>query len=203
MKKIGSKPLMKQLCKSFYVPLLFLMLSLGAKGQSPRFYVELEPLQFINEGWSVVGHYGLNEQFHLGANVFSSTLAEGQNDFVFDIRGNINLLAQQDLGINVSVRYFLKKQEVQQGWVLSLPLGWENWTLTDRETQVEDTYQFWYIGPRIGYLWYPFKKERFYLIGEAIALIPISRDEPIELGDAEIAINSFVPFPGLGLGISF
>ena len=194
---------MKLFCKYSFLPLLFLVLSLGVRGQSPRFYVELEPLQFINEGWSVVGHYGLNEQFQLGANVFSSTLAEGQNDFVFDIQGDVDLLAEQDLGLNISIRYFLKKQAVQQGWVISLPLGWETWTLSDKETQVDDTYRFWYIGPRIGYLWYPFQKKRFYLLGEAIALIPISRDDPIELGDAEISINSFVPFPGLGLGISF
>lgn len=189
------------------LPLLLLLLtgqlSLGQDIKQKRFHFELEPLQFINSGWSVVGHYSINERLQIGTNVFSSELADGQNDLAFDFPGDVDLLAEQDLGINISVRFFLKKQEVQQGWVISLPIGWENWTLTDESNSENSSYQFWYLSPRIGYLWYPFKRNSFYVLGEAVGILPIIQDDDVVLNGNSISVNSFIPFPGLGLGFSF
>ncbi len=74
-----------------------------------KIYVELEPLQFISNGFSVVGHYAVGDRLQIGANVFASTLSEGFNSLVFDFDESIDLEATQRLGINLSVRYFLSK----------------------------------------------------------------------------------------------
>ncbi|MEO0896311.1 MAG: hypothetical protein AAFY71_07940 [Bacteroidota bacterium] len=178
-------------------------LAFAQKKTDPRFYVELEPLQFLNQGWSLVGHVAIQPRLQIGTNVFSSQLSEGLAGLAFNFSDELNLLAKQELGINVSMRYFLKKQDVQQGWVVSLPVGWENWTLSDRETGQEAVYQFGYLSPRIGYVWYPFSKANLYVLGEAVAILPIIQDDPVQLDKGEVSVRSFIPFPGLGIGYSF
>lgn len=177
---------------------------LQAQDQRERkIYLELEPLQFVSSGFSIVGHYALNGQWQVGTNVFASELSDGFNDLVFDFDESIDLLANQNLGINVSVRYFLDKEKGNKGWVVSLPIGYERWTLEDGNTNLEVDYDFWYISPRIGYLWHPFKKERFYVLVEAAAILPIRTDGEVALGASGIELNSFIPLPGLGLGFRF
>ena len=185
--------------------LIFLAtIRLSAQNQEERkIYLELEPLQFFSSGFSIVGHYALNNRWQLGANIFASELSEGFNDLVFDFDESIDLLATQDLGINLSVRYFLNGEKGNEGWVVSLPIGYERWTLEDMNTDLEEGYNFWYLGPRIGYLWYPFKKKRFYVLAEAVVIVPISTDGEVDLGSSGIEVNPFVPFPGLGLGFRF
>ena len=182
-----------------------LLMSFSAFSQEervPKFYIELKPLQFLSGGYSVVGHYALNDRWHVGANVFASELSEGFNQLGFDYDDtSIDLRASQDFAINFSFRYFLSKRQPNKGWQFSLPIGYETWTLEDQNTGTEVTYEFWNISPRIGYLWYPFKKERFYIMGEGIFAIPLVSDEGVELGDSTIKSNRIVPIPGIGLGI--
>ena len=124
--------------------------SLNAQDQVERkIYLELEPLQFASNGFSIVGHYSLNDRWQIGTNVFASELSDGFNDLVFDFDESIDLLANQNFGINLSVRYFLDKKKGNKGWVVSLPVGFEQWTLEDRNTGLEEDYNFWYISPRI------------------------------------------------------
>ena len=192
--------------KTSFTTLLLLLItySLNAQDQKERkIYLELEPLQFASNGFSIVGHYSLNDQWQIGTNVFASELSDGFNDLVFDFDESIDLLANQNFGINLSVRYFLSKEKGNKGWVVSLPVGYERWTLEDRNTSLEEDYNFWYISPRIGYLWHPFKKERFYVLVEAAAILPISSDGEIALGSSGIELNPFIPLPGLGLGFRF
>ena len=177
--------------------------SLAQDQEKRKIYLELEPLQFVSSGFSIVGHYSLNNRWQIGTNIFASELSEGLNDLVFDFNESIDLLATQNLGINLSVRYFLNEEKGNKGWVVSLPLGYERWTVEDRNTNLERDYNFWYLGPRIGYLWYPFKKERFYILGEAAVIVPISTDGEINLGASGIEVNPFIPLPGLGLGFRF
>ncbi|MEO1653499.1 MAG: hypothetical protein AAFU64_08145 [Bacteroidota bacterium] len=190
--------------------LLSVLLSLGMMGSglaqstpSQRFYLELEPLQFINRGWSILGHYAIKERWQVGMNVFASRLSEGQNDYAFEIEGDIDLEARQDFGLNLSVRFFIKKRAIQRGWVISLPIGGEIWTLKDKNLNQEENYRFLYISPRVGYLWFPFKKKRFFILAEAVAIIPVIKDDPLNLGEARISFKPFVPFPGIGRGGSF
>ncbi|MCI4671754.1 MAG: hypothetical protein MRZ79_26670 [Bacteroidia bacterium] len=178
--------------------------SIFAQGVKPnKFHFELEPIQFINSGWSVVGHYAISKRLQIGSNAFAQIAPESFNNFAFDISGDIDLLAEQEFGINLSVRYFLQEKEVQEGWVISLPLGWETWRLTDEGTEVGADYSFWYLSPRIGYLWYPFKEKNFYLLGEAVAIIPIIMDDAIQFDNSTVAINSLIPIPSIGIGIAF
>ncbi|MEL6254526.1 MAG: hypothetical protein AAFR87_21130 [Bacteroidota bacterium] len=168
-----------------------------------RFHFEIEPLQFINNGWSVVGHYAINNRLQIGTNAFAQVLPESSHDFAFNISTEGDLLIEQDFGMNVSIRYFLQEREFQEGWVLSLPLGWETWTITDQQSNTAEKYAFWYLSPRIGYLWYPFQKKQVYLLGEAVGIIPIRRDNNVEFADTEISIKSIVPLPSLGIGMAF
>jgi len=168
-----------------------------------RFHLELEPLQFANRGWSVVGHYALNDRLQIGTNVFASVLSEGLNDFVFDVPGEGDMQARQNLGINLSIRYFLQKRAYQEGWLVSLPIGWERWTLRETATDEAQRYSFWYLSPRIGYLWYPFSQKRFYILGEAVGVLPILKGNPADFEEISVEIRSFIPFPGVGIGLAF
>ena len=47
-----------------------------------KFYFELRPIQFVLNGYSVVGHYALNDRVQIGASIFSATLSDGITDFV-------------------------------------------------------------------------------------------------------------------------
>lgn len=186
------------------VLLLIAACALRAQDQQARkIYIELKPFQFISGGYSVVGHYALNDQWHVGANVFASELSEGLHELVFNFDEAIALQANQNLAINVSFRYFLNKEKGAKGWVASVPLGYERWTLTDNNIDQEVAYEYWYLSPRIGYLWYPFKKERFYVIGEVIGVVPIITDGEVDLGPSGIELRSFIPIGGLGLGYRF
>lgn len=193
--------------KSYLVIVLLTLISFGSYSQEkrePKIYIELKPLQFLSGGYSVVGHYALNDRWHVGANVFASELSEAFNQIGFDYDdATIDLKASQDFAINFSFRYFLNKQHPHKGWQLSLPFGYETWTLKDQNTDTEVTYEFWNISPRIGYLWYPFKKERFYIMAEAVFAIPFVSDEGVQLGNSTIKSNPIVPIPSIGLGYRF
>ena len=165
-----------------------------------KVYVELEPLQFVSNGFSVVGHYAVSDRVQVGVNVFASTLSEGFNNLAFDFNEAIDLEATQELGINVSVRYFLSK--AHEGWVVSLPIGYETWELEDLNTGFSVDYDFWYLSPRVGYLWYPFRRKRFYVLGEVVGIVPVT-GSTVLLEDLPIEINPFIPLPGLGVGFRF
>ena len=79
------------------------------KKKDKRIYLELRPLQFALDGYSFVGHYAINERMQIGFNVFAATLSDGITDFVWDIQGEIDLEAEQDLVLAFSYRYFLNK----------------------------------------------------------------------------------------------
>ncbi len=188
---------------------IFLLISLSLstlQGQNlpiNRFHFELEPLQFINNGWSIVGNYSINKRLQIGMNGFAQVLPETSNDFAFDISNEMDLQITQDFGMNISIRYFLKESDIQEGWVISLPLGWETWTLTDEVSNTSQKYAFWYLSPRVGYLWYPLNKKRFYLLGELIGIIPISTDNNVQFGETKISINPFIPLSSIGIGVAF
>jgi len=170
--------------------------------QDPKIYIELKPFQFLSGGYSIVGHYALAPRWHIGTNVFASELSETFEPLGFDYDADaIDLNAFQDFAINFSFRFFLNKQKPHKGWQLSLPFGYETWTLRDLNTDSEVTYNFWNISPRIGYLWHPFKKERFYLMSEAVFAIPIISEGEVQLGNSTIRSNSVVPIPSIGLGV--
>ena len=191
--------------KRYVVIVVFVLLSLSAYAQEKRganIYIELKPLQFVSGGYSVVGHYAIHPRWQVGTKIFASQLSEAFNQLGFDYdEATIDLSASQDFAINFSFRFFLNKQHPHKGWQVSLPFGYETWTLTDRNTDAEVTYEFWNISPRIGYLWYPFKQERFYLMSEAVFAIPLISDGEVPLGDASIQSNTIVPIPSIGLGV--
>ena len=192
--------------KIYYSLLLTAMLSVSAWGQQAplnRWHFEVEPLQFVNRGWSVVAHYTISTRFQIGTNAFSQVLSPGLTNFAFPGSGGRSIQATQDFGMNLSIRYFLQERDLQSGWVTSLPLGWETWTIRDPETEGEASYAFWYLSPRIGYLWFPLKNKHFYLLGEAIAIIPIIQDAAVLFTDTEVAVRSLIPLPSLGLGLAF
>ena len=83
------------------------------------------------------------------------------------------------------------------------PIGWETWTIRDPETEGEASYAFWDLSPRIGYLWYPLKNKHFYLLVEAITIIPIIQDAPVLFTDTEVAVRSLIPLPSRGFGLAF
>ena len=193
--------------KNYLIIVVLILLSFDAYSQEkrdPNIYIELKPLQFLSGGYSVVGHYALNDRWQVGTNIFASQLSEAFNQLGFNYDDEaIDLSASQDFAINFSFRFFLSKEHPHKGWQVSLPFGYETWTLTDRSTDAEVTYEFWNISPRIGYLWYPFrlKQERFYIMSEAVFAIPIISEGEVPLGSASIRSNPIVPIPSIGLGV--
>lgn len=63
-------------------------------------------------------------------------------------------------------------------------------------------YDFWYLSPRVGYLWYPFRRKRLYVLGEVVGIVPVTGSAAL-LEDSPIEINPFIPLPGLGIGFRF
>ncbi|MEO1437666.1 MAG: hypothetical protein AAFV80_19160 [Bacteroidota bacterium] len=191
--------------KSYLILVVLALVSFNAYAQEkrePKIYMELKPLQFLSGGYSVVGHYALNDRWHVGANVFASELSSAFNRLGFNYDADIiDLKASQDFAINFSFRYFLNKKHPHKGVQVSTALGYETWTLQDQNTESEVTYNFWAISPRIGYLWYPLKKERFYIMSEAVFAIPIVSNGEVQLGNSTIKSNPIVPIPSIGLGV--
>ena len=179
------------------------------KKKDKRIYLELRPLQFALDGYSFVGHYAINERMQIGFNVFAATLSDGITDFVWDIQGEIDLEAEQDLVLAFSYRYFLNKNTPHRGLFAGAALGVEDYTLTDRNINQERDYQFWYVAPRIGYLWHPFFKSgssisNLFIALEAVAVFPIIRDDEVTFDSGSSAdINSILPSPLIGIGFRF
>lgn len=164
--------------------------------------MELEPLQFVNNGYSVVAHYAINDRVQVGANVFAQTLPESFHPLVWNIAGDLLLQARQNLGFNLSVRYFLNRQKPYQGRLVSLPIGYENWTLTSIASRESTGHAFLYVSPRIGYAWFP-GRLNFYLLTEAAVLVPLLSDGTQCLGRSSISLKPLILLPGIGLGYRF
>ncbi|MEL6339501.1 MAG: hypothetical protein AAFP04_07975 [Myxococcota bacterium] len=169
-------------------------------GRRHTFSFELEPLQFVNRGYSVVAHYALSDRLHIGTNVFAQELSEGLAGLAFDFDGDaLELEANQDFGVNLSVRYFLSSNG--EGWVASLPVGYERWSFDDEASgDTTEGFNFWYVSPRVGYLWY--FTEHFYVLGEFSLIIPFARSSEPTLSGQKIELRPVIPFPGIGLGFS-
>ncbi len=163
-------------------------------------------MQFFMNGYSVVGHYALNDRMQLGVNVFAATLSEGVADFVWNMHGDIDLEAQQDIVLALSFRYFLAATEGNSGWFAGAATGVENYTLSDQERNEALDYRFYYIAPRVGYLWYPFqsKLSNFFVVGEAVAVFPVVSDGEVTFSSgSRISINPVLPSPLIGIGYRF
>lgn len=179
------------------------------KEEYKKFYLELRPIQFILNGYSVVGHYAINNRMQLGFNVFAATLSDGITDFVWNTEGNIDLEAEQDIVLALSYRYFLDKNKLHHGFFTGAALGIENYSLTDKNINEERDYQFWYVAPRIGYLWHPFNKSDSGISGvfldvELVTVFPVIQDDEVSFSSGGTAdINSVLPSPLVGIGFRF
>ena len=174
--------------------------------KTPKFYLELRPLQFLMDGYSIVGHYDLNGRNQVGLNIFASTLSSGATDFVWNTTGVIDLEAKQDIVIALSYRYFLNSNKPNRSFFTGASIGGEFYTLTNRENDGRRDYTFYYIAPRVGYMAYPFRKKlpNFFLSLEAVTVIPVIRDEEVEFANGSTAqINNILPVPLLGIGYRF
>ena len=174
-----------------------------------KFYLELRPIQFLLNGYSLVGHYKTGARSQLGINVFAATLTDGITDFVWNTDPGLDIEAQQDIVIAVSYRYFPGKKSEQQGFFLGMSVGLENYSLTERSLSEEQGYNFWYLAPRVGYLWHPFRKAQsaaadLFVALEAVGVLPLFKSDPALFsagGSAEI--NNFLPSPLIGIGFRF
>ncbi len=171
-----------------------------------KFYIELRPLQFVLNGYSVVGHYTLTDRMQIGASVFAATLSDNITDFVWDTTGPLDLEARQDIVFGLSFRYFLNKERPHSNWFLGMAAGAEFYTLTNQDDNQELDYTFYYIAPRIGYLWYPAKLKlpNFYIAAEAVVVFPFIDDGEATFesgGTAEI--GNILPSPLIGIGYRF
>ncbi|MEM6274399.1 MAG: hypothetical protein AAF735_04080 [Myxococcota bacterium] len=101
--------------------------------------------------------------------------------------------------MNLSVRSFLSSNG--EGWVASLPVGYERWSFDDEASgDTTEGFNFWYVSPRVGYLWY--FTEHFYVLGEFSLIIPFARSSEPTLSGQKIELRPVIPFPGIGLGFS-
>lgn len=180
--------------------------ALAQEEREPKFYLELRPLQFLMNGYSVVGHYALSDRMQLGVNVFAATLSERVTDLIWSTQGNIDLEAQQDIVLALSFRYFLVDAKGTSGWFVGAAAGVENYTLTDQERNEALDYRFYYVAPRIGYLWHPFKSKlpNLFVVGEAVAVFPLIGDGEVTFSSGSRAsINAVLPSPLIGMGYRF
>ncbi|GMN08864.1 hypothetical protein MTsPCn9_06800 [Croceitalea sp. MTPC9] len=166
----------------------------------------MRPLQFALKGYSVVGHYALNDRTQIGASVFAATLSDGIIDFVWDTEGSLELEAKQDIVIGLSYRYFLNKRKPHQSWFVGTAAGVEFYTLTNQNDGQELDYTFYFLAPRIGYIWYPLKSKvpNFFVTGEVVAVFPLINDGKVTFESGATAdINDFLPSPLIGIGYRF
>ena len=177
-----------------------------AQESSPHFYIELRPLQFIMDGYSIVGHYALNETTQIGATVFSSTLSSNVTDFIWDTEGSFSLEAKQNIVLSLSYRRFLNKAKPNQGWFVGLAAGVEYYTLTNLSNREELDYDFYFLAPRLGHMLYPlkYKLPNFFISLEAVVVFPIITDGTANFSNGATAeINNVLPSPLIGLGYRF
>lgn len=112
-------------------------------------YLELEPLNFFNDGWSFLVHVPVDRHWHLGSNVFSQNLPALFRDALFDIQGSDPLAVRQRVGVNFGPRYFFVEDGRPRGWLVSLPVGYEDLEITSGGGERLDYFMV-YAGPRAG-----------------------------------------------------
>lgn len=188
--------------------LIIVALSIGElKGQKePRFYSEIRPIQFVLNGFSFSGHYNLNDKVHLGGSIFSATLSDGITDALWSTSGAIDLKARQDVVLSLSVRYFLNPKRPNSDWYLGTAAGVEFYTLTNTLDNQDQDYTFYFLAPRLGYLWYPLKRKvpNLFVLAEAILVFPIIDDgEAVFDAGGTARINDILPSPLVGIGYRF
>ena len=177
--------------------------------KEPKVLVEIRPIQYVLNGYSLVGHYKTGKRSQFGINVFAATLSDGITDFAWNTSQDLDMEAKQDLVLALSYRYFLQKDKRHKGFFFGLSLGWENYTLTERSRNEQQSYEFWYLAPRLGYQWQPFQKKEtsisnFFLAIEAVGVIPIIKDDKATFSNGGLAeINNFLPSPLIGIGFQF
>ncbi|MEO0528362.1 MAG: hypothetical protein AAFZ89_14110 [Bacteroidota bacterium] len=168
-----------------------------------KYYFEVRPIPFLLNGYSLTAHYATDDRSQLGFSVFGSTLSEGVNDLVWDIEGEIDLEARQDIALGLSYRYFLSRKKGHKNWYAGVAIGYENYTLTNENFGDSFDWNFYFAAPRIGFFWYPFKTNLF-LSTEAVLVIPLIKDDDVTFNSgASVTINGIIPAPVIGIGFRF
>ncbi len=198
-----------------YRTLLFLLYAIFSSfpsyGQIPdnperKWFLEARPIQFVLNGYSIVGHYAVNDRMQIGASIFAATLSDGITDLIWDSKGPLDLEAKQDIVFGLSYRYFLGKNKSHRGFFTGAAAGAEFYTLTNRDDRQELPYTFYYVAPRLGYMWYPLRKKapNFYISGEAVVVVPIITDGTVSFNsEATTEINRILTSPLVGIGYRF
>ena len=190
---------MKQLLTA---SLLFFHFSLLAQVESRRqFAVEVDPAPYILGGYSVSLKYSPKKMPKTAfmASVYRSNFPDGM------LTGENKSKGWTDMKIKTSYALFAEfyLNEGRKGFYFGPSVFLYNRNITLAQTRTSTSFQTIYPNLRAGYIWYPFKKQSFYLnpwlnIGSEIGL-----DNKNRVGETEYTPNRFNYIVALHLGYSF
>lgn len=176
----------------------------GQENTNGNFTASINPAYWALGGYSIRGHYILPKKWSFGlVSEAGFSLPAFARDQFFKNQNDIEV--DWDYLFGLEVRYRFTEASIDKGLYLLAATGYEGWTI-ENDAGATDDFSNWYASLGVGYLWYPFKKERLSLGANYNLIFLLNNTDERFAGESVYQLRPVVPpslIPSLSLGWRF
>lgn len=188
--------------KSSIVWLLFIAIAYPGVAQTEKatWAVESRVTSFLQGGYEAgLYYYPKNSRFSLGLAVAGQNVTGAAKDLLFTSSNIDNLSIRLPWLVGFQTRYHFSKH--MEGFFAELSVGGEEFRVTAGD-RTESIYNG-FVVPSIGYIWYPWQRNKFYVMPKVGGIFTFARAEERTLNGTTYELRPFFPSPGLSIGWKF
>ncbi|QNL51068.1 hypothetical protein H8S90_05625 [Olivibacter sp. SDN3] len=176
------------------------LLAQSEKPSSSTFSVETRVTNYIQRGYDLkIFFYPANTRMSYGVSVTGQRLEGLGKDLVFDGDNLGEISLRLSWVASLLARYHFSSD--YKGFFAEFSAGIEEFKASYQMTDRRDLNGF--LSPGIGYLWFPFRKDKFYIMPNISVNFLIFRPEMQHIGPATYRLRAVHPSPSLSIGWKF
>jgi len=191
--------------KSNYLPAFFLFLALSegfSQESSPlnlTFSVETRITNLLQGGYEIGVFYNTSGHFSVGLQFAAQDVDGTAKDLLFEGSSHDNLDIRLPWLVALKGRYHFRPH--QEGFYLEASAGMEQFRIQSAGETQRNNNGFLLAG--IGYLWFPWEREGFYVNPNIAATATFFREAERTINDTSYRLRPFFPSPAFSLGWKF
>lgn len=155
---------------------------------------------YLQGGYDIgLFYYPKRTRFSFGFLVAGHNIRGNTKELLFNSSNHDNLTMRLSWISSLQIRYHFAKHK--EGFFGEAGLGVEEFSTASGNEKNSDLNGF--IAPAIGYIWYPWQRDRFYLMPKVASVFTLFREDEQLINGTSYQLKPFFPAPSLTLGWKF
>jgi len=190
--------------KKYFTSLLLIFTVLKGFSQestlvNPTFSIETRITNLLQSGYEIGIFYNTSSNFSVGIQLAAQDVAGNAKELLFESSSYDDLDIRLPWLVALKGRYHLR--EHQEGFYLEVSAGIEQFRIRSAGEIQRNNNGFLLIG--IGYLWFPWERDGFYVNPNLGAIAAFFREEERTIQDTSYRLRPLFPSPAFSLGWKF